>query len=395
MSSVVDTPPSTPAQPVGPPPVPPPGPIAQSVAIGFRAVYIAALLLVVVWLASNVREIPSDSQAVVMRFGRIVRAQESGLLLAWPRPIETVSLLPGPERQLSQDVSSLPAPSNSYETLIRGMGTASSGTIPKNVGAYLTGDGNVVLLNATLIYHIEDPIAYALAKQHIPAALDRLFRAATVHVTAGRNLNDFLVVQTNTQSSSGAQAIVALRAEVRDSLLSSLNARLQKLAKGSSSLGVKIERIDMTAWLPPEAKSAFDAVLVATQAADRGVAVARTDAERRRQRANRESERLIDAAQATARELISSANVNTARIVALEREDTCQTRDSLLMREYRSGVAAILRRSGPVSLVDPKSGVRFVMPGNLSGTERQNRLSSQQQSLSQEANQSSEGGSPQ
>src|ERR1700760_4108807 len=91
--------------PAGPGPVPPPGPIAQSVAIGFRAVYIATLLLTLLWLTSNVREIAADSQAVVMRFGRIVRTQQSGLLIAWPRPVETVRQLPGPERQLSQDVS--------------------------------------------------------------------------------------------------------------------------------------------------------------------------------------------------------------------------------------------------------------------------------------------------
>ncbi len=60
--------------------------------------------------------------------------------------------------------------------------------------AYLTGDGNVVLLNATLIYRISDPVAYALSQTHVAAALDRLFRATTVRVTAGRNLNDFLVV---------------------------------------------------------------------------------------------------------------------------------------------------------------------------------------------------------
>ncbi len=370
-------------RPAGPPPVPPPGPIAQSVSIGFRVVYIATALLVAAWLFSNVRAIPSDSQAVVMRFGRIVRAQESGLMMAWPRPIEEVRLLPGPERQLSQDVDSLPAPSDSYKTLIDGIGTASSGSVPKNVGAYLTGDGNVVLLNATLIYHIDDPVAYTLSQQHVPAALNRLFHATTVQETAGRDLNDFLVVQTSSDSDSAGQGIVALRAEVRESLLSTLNARLKGLADAGAPLGVHVERIDMTAWLPPEAKSAFDAVLVATQAADRGVAVARTDAERRRQGANREAERLISSAQATASELVSDANVATAPIVALERQETCETHDSLLMRQYRSGIAAIMKRTGPVSLVDPKSGVRLVLPGNLEGTERQNRLGSQPPSASQ------------
>jgi len=222
----------------------------------------------------------------------------------------------------------------------------------------------VVLLNATLIYRITDPIAYALAEDHVGAALNRLFRATTVHVTAGRNLNDFLVVQTNADQNGSDQAVIALRSEVRNSLLQLMNTRLQSLALSAASLGVTVERIDMTAWLPKEAKTAFDAVLVASQAADRGIAVARTDAERRRQEAERERDQLLTAAQASAQELISRANVSTAGIVALEREQTPLTRGSLLMREYRIGVANIMNRVGSVTLIDPQSGVRFLMPGN-------------------------------
>jgi len=346
--------------PVGPPPPPPPGPIAQSVAIGFRAVYAAGVLLVVLWLTSNVREIASDSQAVVLRFGRIVRAQESGLLLAWPRPIERIELLPGPERQLSQEITPLPAASEKFRALVE---PSSEQALPQSVSAYLTGDGNVVLLSTTLIYRINDPIAYALAQSHVAPALDRLFRATSVHVTAGRNLNDFLVVQTGADAESANQAVIALRSEVRSFLLDSMNARLEALAASGASLGIHVERIDMTPALPPEAKTAFDAVLLATQAADRGVAVARTDAERRRQAANRERDQLLSAAQATATELVSRANVDTDRIVALAREETPATRNSLLLREYRAGVSQIMNRVGSAVLIDPKTGVRFVLPG--------------------------------
>jgi membrane protease subunit HflK len=350
--------------PSGPPPPPPPGPIAQSVAIGFRAVYVAVLLIGVLWLLSNVRQIAPDTQAVVQRFGRIVRAQQAGLLLAWPRPIEQVRLLPGPDRQLSQDVSALPPESDKAHAVIIGGGEQ---TTPENIAAFLTGDGNVVLLDATLIYRISDPMAYALAETHVAAALDRLFRASTVQVTAGRDLNDFLVVQTNedpnTSDASDTQGIIALRGEVRSSLLAAMNARLQQLAGVGAPLGIEVQRIDMTAWLPPDAKVAFDAVLTATQAADRGVALARTDAERRRQDAERERDRLLSGAQASARELLSSATVDTSNILALEREETPQTRSSVLLRVYRSGVADIMNHVGSLTLVDPQSGVRFVMPG--------------------------------
>ena len=361
MSQILSDPSPPTAAPAGPPPPPPPGPIAQSVAIGFRTVYIASLLLALLWLTSNVREIASDSQALVLRFGKIVRTQEAGLLVAWPRPIEQVELLPGPERQLSQEVLALPAASEKSRALIGPFDSTAS--IPANVGAYLTGDGNVVLLDATLIYRINDPIAYALEQSHIAPALTRLFRSTTVQVTAGRNLNDFLVVEAGSGQDADNQAVVALRAEARESLLRSMNARLARLAASGSALGVTLERIDMTAWLPPEAKAAFDAVLTATQAADRGVALARTDAEHRRQEADRERDRLVSAARATALERVSDAEVATARIVALAHEETRATRNSVLLREYRAGVSDIMNRVGSATLVDPASGARLVLPG--------------------------------
>jgi len=350
--------------PEGPPPVEPPGPLAQSVALGFRAMYVAAGLLVLFWATSSVRQIPSDSQVVVHRFGRIVRAQQSGLLVAWPRPIEQVQILPGPARQLTQDVSVPVAPTDKYQAVV---GAASQGAM--GAGAYMTGDGNVVLLGASLIYRINDPIAYALEENHVAPALDRLFRAATVGITAGRKLNDFLVVQTNSDQDNG-RGTVALRAEVRDSMLRAMNNRLRSLNTPGAELGVEVEQINLTPLLPPDAKAAFDQVLVATQAADRGVAVARTDAEHTRQQANSEAEQLVSAAQAKAKEIVSKASVDTASILALESDEkNFQGRSSLLLREYRARVANIMSTSR-VTLVDPKSGVRLVLPGNQSPAEQ-------------------------
>ena len=345
-----------------PPPAPPPGPIAQSVAIGFRAVYAAVALLGILWLAGNFREIAPDTQAVVLRFGRIVRTQQAGLLIAWPRPIEEVRLLPGPDRQLSQDVGTLPPESEKAFAIVT---SGANETLPKGIAAFLTGDGNIVLLNATLFYRINDAQAFALAESHVAAALDRVFRATTVRVSAGRALNDFLVVQSDAASGdkAGTEGITALRGEVRASLLASVNDRLRQLSADGAGLGIEVQRIDMTAWLPPDAKTAFDAVLTATQAADRGVAVAQTDAERRRQDADRERSALLRSAEATAKEMVAAANVDTAGILAIEREETPQTRDSLLLRAYRSRVADIMNRVGSVTVIDPQSGVRFVLPG--------------------------------
>ena len=340
----------------GPPPAPAPGPILQSAAIGFRVVYIVTLLLGLLWLGSNFRVISSDSQAVVMQFGRIVRTQHAGLLLAWPRPIEEVRMLPGPDRQLSRAVPALPPVGG----IAPAAADAGGDTVPASAAPYLTGDGNVVLLDATLIYRITDPAAYVLSQDRVGPALDRMFRASAVRTAAGWGLNDFLVAQPAAGQET-SESINALRGEVRDGLLNGMNARLKALADQGDSLGIEVDRIDMTAWLPPEAKLAFDAVLTATQKADQNVAAANTAAELRRQGAQREADRLTSTAQAVALERTTNANVDTSSITAIER--TSGARAGLEQQAYRAGIGPVMAKAGTVIVVDPHSGARFIMAG--------------------------------
>jgi regulator of protease activity HflC (stomatin/prohibitin superfamily) len=341
-------------------PVLPPGPIVQSVTIAFRAIYAGTILLGLVWLFSNVRQISPDSQAVVQRFGRIVRNQSAGLLLALPRPFEDVRLLPGKDRQLSQQITALPESGG----ILSASSASEAEPIPPQAAPYLTGDGNIVLLDSTVIYRITDPRAYFLAEGHVAPVLNRLFRAAAVRVTAEWKLTDFIVAQTGGQTGGQSGAATALRGVVRDDLLKAVNNSLAELSANDIGIGVTIDRIDMTAWLPPEAKIAFDAVLTASQQADQEVAAARTDAERLRQGAQREGDRLLSAAEATAKERIVGATVNTSQITALDKQSP-QSRAILLSQAARTGLGDVLRRAGTVSLIDPKSGVRLVLPGRL------------------------------
>ena len=353
--------PVSPSSPEALPPAATPGPIVQSAAIGFRVIYIVTLLLGALWLGSNFRIISSDNQAVVMRFGRIVHTQKAGLLLAWPRPIEDVRLLPGPDRQLARQVSALPA--------VGGIDDASSDAagpaLPATATPYLTGDGAVVLLDATLIYRINNPAAYVLSQKHVTPAMDRIFRAAAVQVAAGQVLNDFLVAQTT----GDAQTIDAVRGVVRERLLNGMNRRLKALEAQGAGLGIEIERIDLTALLPPQAKLAFDSVLTAGQKADQNIAAASTAAELRRQGAQREADRLISAAQAKALERTVAATVDTTSIVAIERAPGA--RAGLEEQAYRNSIGTVLGKAGSVIVVDPNSGQRIWMSGpNVAGAPR-------------------------
>lgn len=319
----------------------PDGPIVQSLRIGFRTLYFATLLLALGWTASNCRQVPPDSQIVVRRFGQIVRVQPAGLLLAWPRPIEQVDLLPAPARQIELKVASREGASEA--------------------GTYLTGDGGAVLLGATLTWHVVDPVAYDQAQSHVVPALNRLFAASAVTLAAGRSIDEFLAVRL---AQDGADPMVqAQRQALRGELVKEINRRLTALDRLGTPLGVEVVRADINAQLPPDAKPGFDAVLAATQRAETELANARTQAALKLQTADREQDRILTQARAEAEETVGKARAQVATITALESGGDPVGRPGLLERLYRERIAAVLNQVGHITVVDPRGGPRLILPG--------------------------------
>lgn len=327
----------------------PKGPLLQSIAIVFTLGALGTLALAAFWLASDVREVPPDATALVSRFGRVVTVQGAGLLLAWPHPIDSVALLPGPDRQLGLAVESLPRAAG----LDSAYTTANPAPAAGGAGSYLTGDGGVVLLDAELTWRVTDPVAYMLAETHVAPALNRVFRAAAVRVAAGARLDDFLVVDQ-----SRASGRPTANARIRAALLAATNAALATLGQG-----VEVTRIDLTAALPPAAKLAFDSVLTATQVADQALANARADATRRQQAADRERDRLLNVARAASAERVAAARTHAATPNALAAEITPANRANLLDQVYRARLAALMPRIGQVTAIDARGGPRVILPG--------------------------------
>jgi regulator of protease activity HflC (stomatin/prohibitin superfamily) len=330
------------------------GPLFQSVAIAFRVLQVFVIVLALGWLTAGVRPIPPGTQAVVQRFGRIVQVQQSGLLWSWPRPLESLVRLPSPERQMVLHVAARTA---SVPGIVDD--SVQMRDIPPDAGLYLTGDGALVLLDASITWRIADAGAYLLAQDHVPAALRRLFIDAAVRVAAARQLDDFMAARPERAADPAAQAA---RNAVRGDLVAAMNAHLHMLADAGAGLGVEVTRADVTALLPPSAKTSYDAVLDATQRAEQGMAAARTDATRLRQQAERGRDSLLTAAHAQAEERLARARTSTASITALEARDPA-TRPSLLDQLYRDRISTILAQAASTSAVDPKSVSRVILPG--------------------------------
>jgi regulator of protease activity HflC (stomatin/prohibitin superfamily) len=353
----------------------PDGVWAQSVKIAFRFLFVAVAVIAAGWAVSNIRQVPPDSRAVILRFGSVVRQQGAGLLIAWPRPIEQVVLLPSADRQIEfridrfEGAGGVPAETRSQPIGLANGPAADS--IPGfdmsddprlNAGFLLTGDSSVVHLEATLFYQISDPVEYLISADHVGPALERLFVASAVYVCAGRDLDTILVARPEA-SRNGDDKFRAGREQLRTDLMNAVNERLEDLAQQGAGLGVTVSRVDLVPAIPSGAKSEFDRVLIATQAAEESIAEARTEAELVAQRANRESDSIVTRATAKAEEEVTDATARTAAIAALAQESPGLSRQTLINRLYYDRVGAILAKAGSVETVDREGESHIILPG--------------------------------
>ncbi len=333
------------------------GPWAQAVSLAFRVVFGLVLLAACAWPFSNIRQVSPDSRAVVLRLGRVVRVQGSGLLLAWPRPLEQVVLLPSSERQIEFSFEPLTPPTDT------GYGAASGWTIVDDIrqdaAFFMTADG-IVHLTATLFYRITDPGDYMLQAAHVPPALAALTTASLVSLIAARD-TDTLVVTRNGSALSDADR--GRRERLRSDLVETINRRLVDLKAQQAGLGIAVSRVDLGVDLPSEAKAAFDGVLIASQHADAGVAEARSEAARVEQKAQLERTTVLANANAAAEERTSLATARTAAVATLAQEANGVSGSALLTKIYNDRMQAILHQAKAVDAFDPSTGGRLLLPG--------------------------------
>ncbi|CAG9256725.1 HflK protein [Paraburkholderia unamae] len=331
------------------------GPGAQAVRLSFWFVAVLAVLAALAWVTSNVRRIPADSSAVVMRFGAYVRSQGAGLLVAWPRPFETVQLVPGSERVLERRIVSL-ARDPHAGTQLSEASDALAGS-----GYVLTGDNGVVQLSATLFYRVSDPYAYALQLERLDAAIERIVSAAVVETASRRDLDSILVARPELVAAD--QQMAARREQLRGDLASAIQRHLDALAAAHASLGIEVARVDLETSFPASAVDAFNAVLTSLQNAERDVAQARTLAEKTRQHAQQSADRIVQDAEANAAERVATAQSETSTIVQLEAALGANHDPGLLARAYRDRVQAVLARAARVTTLDPNDASSLVLPG--------------------------------
>jgi regulator of protease activity HflC (stomatin/prohibitin superfamily) len=340
---------------------------AQSTIFAFRFLFVVVALLAIGWAISNCREIAPENRALVLRFGSVAREQGAGLLLAWPRPIEQVVVVPAADRQIQLRISRLDDP---IQLVQSGKPPAFAvSTNPRyNAGFLLTGDTGVVHLEANLFFQVTDPVAYFIAGEHLKPALERLFVASAIAVAAGRDLSTILVTQAadttlgDTTGTKGSPPL-ATGEQFRADLVHAVNHRLSALATEGAGLGVTATRVDVSTALPSNVKADFDQILAVTQIAEQNIALARTYAEQTTQGAVRQSRTIMTDAEAAAAERRSTALARTAVIDTISRQASQPSGDALLNKIYYDRIGPLLARARQVDTVDQKGGARMLLPG--------------------------------
>lgn len=401
--------------------LPPLGPGAQAVRLSFWFVAAVAVLAACAWAGSNIRRIPPDSRAVVLRFGAFVRTQDAGLLIAWPRPFETTVMVPGRARVLQQRIESLerdprarsadahlpvaqvvpqaseapgmagpnevpPLPASEAANVADADGSVTpppaampdleaepdSGDAPAagtllpdalaGSGYLLTGDNGAFQLHATLYYRVVDAYAYVMQKDRLAAALERIVSASAVAVAAQRNLDAILVARPELLSAD--QQLAIKRERLRGDLAQEIGRHLRQLDAQHAGLGVEVARVDVEASFPAPAVNAFNSVLTSLQVAERSMAEARTAAENTRQDAQQDADRIVQSAQANAAERVADAQAKTLSIQQLETPLRENSDPGLLERVYRERVQSVLSKAARVTTVDPHNTSNLILPGN-------------------------------
>jgi modulator of FtsH protease HflK len=226
---------------------------------------VLCLVLLVCYACSGIRFIGPEQTALVLRLGKLRPVPHtSGLLLAWPAPIDEVYLIEtGTEHTLALEDWSPRGPrleqgrhtrEATAEEIAAGTAVmAGNQALPVEVapegdsfdpvtdGYTLTGDWNVVQGRFTLRYRITDPVAYFNLGDKATALLSRLSRRATTRVLSTTSIDRGLT-------------------DGRALLASSIRASLDDEAR-LLGLGVSVTAFEIREIAPPrQVAAAFEEV---------------------------------------------------------------------------------------------------------------------------------------
>ena len=259
------------------------------------------VVVVVVWGFMGFYIVDEAERGVVLRFGKVLDdTVQPGL--HWNPPIvDEVNLV---------NVSELNA--KTYQNR-----------------AMLTTDENIIDIEVTVQYLIQDPVKYVIAVQNPERSLDNSAESAIRHVVGGNTMEQILTTG-------------------RDRVVSDVSTRLQDYMDVYNT-GIFISQVNVVDAQPPDGvRAAFDDVIRA-----------REDEQRAQNQAQQYANRVIPEARGEAQRQIEQANAYKGQVIAEAEGDA--SRFDQLLEEYTKAPAVTRQRLYIDSLQDVMTASSKIM----------------------------------
>jgi membrane protease subunit HflK len=277
---------------------------------------IALLLLIGVGAWSAYYTVPSDSVAVVQRFGQYLKEVPPGLHFKLPLGIDRATIVPV-KRQLKQEFGfTTPGASDPYQSPRDG----------KRETEMVTGDLNAALVEWVVQYRISDPVKYLFEVREPGATLRYVSESVMREVVGDRTVDEVITIG---------------RQEIEIEALTKMQALSTKYAMGISIDQVQLKNINP----PAPVQASFNEVNQAQQEKEKLINEARRDYNKVIPLAEGEKDQRIREADGYRLKRINEAEGDVARF-------------SALLAEYSKAPEVTRRRIYIETLQDVMPGIR-------------------------------------
>ncbi len=249
---------------------------------------LVVLLLVGFGIWSSYYTVPSDSVAVVQRFGKYLKNVEPGLHFKLPMGIDTANIVPV-KRQLKQEFGfATPGATDPYQSPRDG----------KRETEMVTGDLNAALVEWVVQYRISDPVKFLFEVREPSETLRYVSESVMREVVGDRTVDEVITIG---------------RQEIEIEALSKMQSLSTKYA-----MGISIDQVQLKNINPPQpVQASFNEVNQAQQEKEKLINEARRDYNKVIPLAEGEKDQRIREADGYRLKRINEAEGDVARFNAL------------------------------------------------------------------------------
>lgn len=283
-----------------------------------------AIVILMVAAATSFFTVEAESQAVILRFGKVLTTAGPGLHFTLPFGIDRHREVPV-RRQLKQEFGFGTAnSSNPWQSSERGEWHEEKSMV--------TGDLNAALVEWVIQYRIDDPVQYLFEVRNPDATLRDVSESVMREVVGDRTVDEVITIG---RQGIEDEALVKLQAVVREYVM-----------------GIRIDQVQLKNVNPPErVQASFNEVNQAQQEKERAINVANGEYNKSVPRARGQADQQISAANGYAAKRVNESQGDVAAFKALLTEYV-KAPEVTRERIYLETMAAVLPGVGKVVIVD-------------------------------------------